>query len=150
MVSSTSQPPRKTQALTIGGGYSFGEVSQSKLATCHEDLQRLLNEAIKVVDFSVICGHRGEAEQTAAVRAGASKVQYPNSKHNSLPSLAVDIAPYPIDWNNAERFAHLQGVVRGIAHVMGIKIRLGGDWDMDGDITDQKFTDWPHIELVQD
>lgn len=128
--------------------YQFGAASAERLYTCHHDLQRLMQEVIKLVDFSVICGHRGEAEQTAAINAGASKVQFPNSKHNSLPSVAVDIAPYPIDWQNVQRFAHLQGVVRGVAHMMDIPIRLGGDWDMDGDITDHKFIDWPHVELV--
>ena len=143
-MSSTSQPPRKTrQAL-----YRFGETSSANLYTCHPDLQRLLQKAIEVIDFSVICGHRNEVEQTAAVNAGRSKVRFPHSRHNSLPSMAVDITPYPVDWGNVSRFAHLQGVIRGIAHAEGINIRLGGDWDMDGDITDQKFVDWPHIELV--
>lgn len=128
--------------------YQFGPASQQRLDTCHPDLQRLMAEVIRLVDFSVLCGHRDEAEQTRALNTGASKVAWPNSKHNSLPSLAVDIAPYPIDWNNQARFAHLQGVVRGVAHMMGIRIRLGGDWDMDGDITDHKFIDWPHVELA--
>lgn len=128
--------------------YHFGSASAERLYTCHHDLQRLLQEAIKLVDFSVLCGHRSEEDQTVALNTGRSKVAYPNSKHNKLPSLAVDIAPYPIDWDNIARFAHLQGVIRGLAHLMGIEIRLGGDWDMDGDITDHKFMDWPHIELV--
>lgn len=130
--------------------YTFGQSSAERLYTCHHDLQRLLQEAIRIIDFSVLCGYRDEAAQTAAVNAGSSKVRFPDSKHNSLPSMAVDIAPYPIDWDNIARFAHLQGVIRGLAHSMGIEIRLGGDWDMDGDITDQRFIDWPHIELVTD
>lgn len=130
--------------------YHFGAASAERLYTCHEDLQRLMQEVIKLVDFSILCGHRGEEEQTAALNTGRSRVAYPNSKHNSLPSLAIDIAPYPVDWDDIKRFAHLQGVVRGVAHMMGINIRLGGDWDMDGDITDHKFMDWPHIELVTD
>jgi len=67
-----------------------------------------------------------------------------------MPSVAVDIAPYPIDWNNIERFAQLGGIIKGIAHTKGVKIRCGFDWDCDGDITDHSFMDWPHIELVDD
>jgi hypothetical protein len=59
----------------------------------------------------------------------------------------VDAAPYPIDWNNTERFAYMQGLIKGIAMAKGIKIRSGIDWDGDGDITDHSFMDYPHFEL---
>ena len=130
--------------------YRFGRSSQARLDTCHPKLQEILNEAIKHVDFSVICGHRSEADQTAAFESKNSKVQWPNSKHNSFPSRAVDIAPFPIDWDDIPRFAHLGGLIRGIAAAKGIKLRFGFDWDVDGDITDHKFMDWPHIELADD
>jgi|AntRauTorcE11897_2_1112592.scaffolds.fasta_scaffold00046_43 peptidoglycan L-alanyl-D-glutamate endopeptidase CwlK len=130
--------------------YKFGPTSQRRLDTCHPKLQEILNEAIKHVDFSVLCGHRNEADQTTAFQSENSKVQWPNSKHNSMPSRAVDIAPYPIDWEDLKRFAHLGGLIRGIAVVKGIKLRFGFDWDVDGDITDHKFMDWPHIELADD
>jgi hypothetical protein len=130
--------------------YKFGERSKNNLATCHPLLQEILNEAIKHVDFSVLQGHRGEIEQNAYYSAGKSKVKWPNSKHNKNPSHAVDVAPYPIDWEDIKRFAHLMGLLRGIAVAKGIKVRIGADWDNDGDITDHKFMDWPHIELVMD
>ena len=128
--------------------YSFGSTSQERLETCHPNIQEILNEAIKYIDFSILCGTRDRVAQDKAVADGASKVAYPNSKHNNSPSIAVDIAPYPIDWDNAERFGFLQGIIRGIALMKGIPIRSGIDWDGDGDITDHKFMDWPHIELV--
>jgi peptidoglycan LD-endopeptidase CwlK len=31
---------------------------------------------------------------------------------------------------------------------MGIEIRWGGDWDGDGDLSDHKFNDLPHFELI--
>jgi len=130
--------------------YSFGSSSQARLDTCHPKLQEILNEAIKYVDISVLCGTRDKAAQDKAVADKASKVTYPNSKHNSSPSMAVDVAPYPIDWDNVARFALLQGLLRGIAMMKGIKIRSGIDWDSDGDITDHKFMDWPHIELLEE
>ncbi len=128
--------------------YKFGKTSRARLDTCDPRLIEILEEAIKIVDFTVLCGERTEEEQRLAVTTGASKVSYPNSMHNHSPSLAVDIAPYPIDWNDISRFAHLGGIIRGIAQQKGIKIRCGFDWDGDGDITDHKFMDWPHIELV--
>jgi len=40
--------------------YKFGTKSQQKIATCHPDLQDILDEAIKIVDFTVLCGHRAK------------------------------------------------------------------------------------------
>ena len=71
----------------------FGRLSTQRLSTCDERLQDICNEAIKVYDFSVLCGHRDEIEQKKLFREGKSKLEYPHSKHNSIPSLAVDIAP---------------------------------------------------------
>lgn len=130
--------------------YRFGSSSKANLSTCHPKLQEILNEAIKHVDFSVICGHRNKEDQQKAYNEGNSKVQWPNSKHNGIPSRAVDIVPYPVDWDNLKRFAHLGGLIRGIAAEKGIKLRFGFDWDVDGDITDHTFMDWPHIELADD
>ncbi len=129
--------------------YRFGTTSRQRLETCHPKLREILEEAIKYIDFSVICGTRDKTAQDKAVEDGASKVEYPNSRHNTSPSMAVDIAPWPIDWDDAERFGFLQGIIRGIAMMKGINIRSGIDWDGDGDITDHKFMDWPHIELLE-
>ena len=128
----------------------FGKSSRAHLATVHPDLVEVCEAAIEVYDFSVLCGHRGKAEQDAAYSSRRSKVQWPDSKHNTVPSLAVDLAPYPIDWTDLPRFRFLAGLILGIGHARGIKIRSGGDWDGDGDWTDQSFNDLPHFELIQD
>ena len=128
--------------------YKFGKTSSERLATCDPRLQEIANEAIKYIDFSIVCGHRTEEAQQEAFNSKASKVQWPDSKHNSLPSKAMDVAPYPLDWEDIKRFAFLMGILKGIAMQKGINVRLGSDWDSDGDITDHKFMDWPHIELV--
>jgi len=60
----------------------------------------------------------------------------------------MDIAPYPIDWKDLERFYVLAGVIMACAHEEGVKIRWGGDWDSDGDYHDSSFIDLPHFELV--
>lgn len=126
----------------------FSKTSADRLATCHLDLQRLFNEVIVHQDCTIACGRRGETEQDEAFRTGKSKVRFPNSNHNSDPSLAVDVVPYPVDWNDKNRFYMFVGLVRGIAAMLGIKIRCGADWDGDFEIKDQNFHDLPHFELV--
>lgn len=127
--------------------FKFGRVSQDRLNTCHPDLQRLFNEVIKHVDCTVLEGRRGKEAQDAAVKAGNSKTPWPNSKHNTFQSYAVDVMPYPIDWNDKNRIYMFVGFVRGIASQLGIRIRCGADWDGDFDLKDQDFNDLPHFEL---
>lgn len=119
----------------------FGKTSIARLNTCHPDLQRLFNEVIKEVDCTILCGHRTEEEQTKAFESGNSQVKWPNSKHNSAPSLAVDVAPYPIEWNNIAVFKALAGIVKKKATELGIAIEWGGDW--------KTFKDYPHYQLKE-
>lgn len=127
---------------------ALSRASIDKLNTCHPDLQKLIAEVAKDFDLTVVYGHRTKMDQDKAFLEGRSKVQYPNSRHNSLPSMAVDVAPYPIDWNDVRRFYYLVGYIRGIANKLGIKVRVGADWNGNGEIKDQNFFDLPHIELV--
>ena len=130
----------------------FGETSLKRLATCDTRLQEVFNEVIKTVDCSVLEGHRHQTRQDALYKEGKTKVKYPKGRHNAMPSLAVDVCPYPIDWNDRERFTLFAGFVIGIAKSMNIKLRWGGNWDMceeDGrwEVDDNKFDDFPHFEL---
>ena len=126
----------------------FSARSQANLSSCDERLQRLFNAVIEHYDCSVLCGHRGREEQEKAYREGKSNARFGQSKHNSLPSKAVDVVPYPIDWDDREYFSHFAGYVKALADQMDIKIRWGGDWDMDGRSTDETFSDMPHYELM--
>lgn len=126
---------------------SFSPHSLELLSTCHPDLQKVLKEAIKHADFVVLEGHRGETAQNIAFANGTSQKKWPEGNHNSLPSKAVDIAPYPIDWKDKPRFIRLLSFVQGLGFGMGIPLRLGGDWDSDF-LFDEHFFDWPHIELA--
>jgi len=135
--------------------FRFGKNSQKRLDTCHILLQFLMKEVLSlgVVDFTIICGHRTKESQDHAYRYGRSKLKWPQSKHNSLPSLAIDIAP----WVNGEvsfsrnHSIFLAGIVMGVAKKERIPIRWGGNWDMDEEvITDQSFQDLLHFELMED
>ena len=125
----------------------FGKRSRDNLSTCDKRLQEVLNEVIKHVDCSVIEGHRSEERQNKLYDEGKTKVRYPNGRHNANPSRAVDVVPYPIDWDDRERFHLFAGFVLGIARSMGINLRWGGDWDQDWYVHDNRFYDFPHFEL---
>ena len=102
---------------------------------------------IKHVDCSVLEGHRGEERQNALFEEGKSKLKFPEGRHNSLPSNAVDVTPYPVDWEDRERQTLFAGFVLGVAKMMGITLRWGGDWDMDFQVMDNRFDDFPHFEI---
>ena len=125
----------------------FGKSSKRRLATCHEDLQELFNEVIKYFDCSIIEGHRGKEDQNKYFDEGKSKVKYPNGRHNANPSNAVDVVPYPVDWKDTDRMYYFAGFVKGIAAIMGIPIRWGGDWNDNTEVKDTNFKDLPHFEL---
>ena len=125
----------------------FSAHSEAQLGTCHPDLQRLFREVIKHYDCIVLEGHRGKEDQERYVREGKSKVHWPNGNHNATPSNAADVAPYPVNWRDRERFYYFGGFVKGVAAELGIDIRWGGDWDSDDDLHDQTFFDLPHFEL---
>ena len=111
----------------------FGGRSERGLATCDERIVKVLREAIKHYDFSVICGHRDKETQNKAFREGASKLEFPRSKHNSLPSQAADVVPYPVDWNNLDRFNELNKVIKEACVTVGEEELFNGydlwDWD---------------------
>jgi len=127
---------------------NFSKKSLNKLSTCRQELQDIFREVIKVYDCSILEGHRGQELQDKYFNEGKSKIKWPNGKHNKIPSEAVDVAPYPIDWNDSNRFFFLAGLVKGIASQMGHKIRWGRNWDSDNDFNDQTFNDSPHFEII--
>ena len=127
----------------------FGTRSKNALHTCDERLIKVFDEVIKTVDCSVLEGHRGQSKQDKYYEEGKSKVKYPSGRHNKLPSMAVDVVPYPIDWNDRERFHLFAGFVLGIAKSMDINLRWGGDWNMNWEVDDNKFDDFPHFEIKE-
>jgi len=124
----------------------FSTRSQQRLASADARLQRLFNEVIKHYDCTVLCGHRGEKEQNEAFEAGKSQLKFPQSKHNSYPSKAVDVVPYPVRWEDHEGFLRFGSFVKGVAAVMDIPIRWGGDW-ADKYNDGKPGWDSPHYEL---
>lgn len=119
----------------------FSARSQLHLATCHPELQRLFNEAIKRRDCTVLCGHRTKEDQNEAFLKGNSKLSWPRSKHNKMPSLAVDVMPYPLKWDDVKGHDEFADFIKHLAIELGIKVRWGGDF--------KGFRDVPHWELTE-
>lgn len=133
----------------------FGNRSTQNLNTCDSDLIKIFNHVVKHFNCAVIYGNRGEDKQNELYSQGFSKKQFPNSKHNSSPSMAADVAPYPIDWNDTNRFYLFAGRVIATAeflyeaNIISHLIRWGGDWDRDTQVKDQTFNDLAHFELIK-
>jgi peptidoglycan LD-endopeptidase CwlK len=119
---------------------SFGMRSKRNREQLHPDLQKVVDEAIKHYDFTIICGYRGQTEQDKAFNEGKSMLRYPKSKHNRYPSHAFDAVPHPLDWSDVEEFKKLQKVMLEAAKTVGVEIVSGGSW---------KMQDWPHYELKE-
>lgn len=134
----------------------LSNISKSKLDTVHADLRRVIEDAIHYYDFKVIHGVRTPEEQFELYKVGRKKYgdnwkvvgktvtqldgYIKKSKHNHVPSLAVDIVPYPIDWGDIDRFKDMAKVVKSSADRLGVKIVWGGDW--------ASFRDYPHFQIA--
>jgi len=126
----------------------FGSRSKERLDTCDKRIQDIFFYVVQHFDCTVLEGHRSEGRQNSLFEAGRSQLRYPAGRHNTQPSRAVDVVPYPIDWNDRERFHYFSGFVLGVAKMMNIDVRWGGDWDSDTEVDDNTFDDLPHFELV--
>jgi peptidoglycan L-alanyl-D-glutamate endopeptidase CwlK len=127
----------------------YSKASKNILSTCDIKLQTLFNEVIKYYDCSIICGYRDKAAQDIAYITGKSKTAWPYSKHNIKPSRAVDTYPYQktsITFDTKECI-YYAGVVKGIAYMLGIPIRWGGDFNRNNILKDETFADFGHFEL---
>lgn len=137
--------------------YKFSKRSKENLASADVKLQQLFNEVIKEFDCTVICGHRTPEEQFELFRKGRERVDgwwkivdkskvvtnidgfTKKSKHNYSPSKAVDVVPFPLDWNDIDAFKLLASVVKRKAMELGIDVEWGGDW--------KSFKDYPHWQI---
>ena len=129
---------------------AFSARSRKNLDSRDPRLAEVFDEVIRYFDCSVICGYRGQEEQEAVFHRGTSKAQWPESKHNQQPSLAADVIPYPVDWEDREQMAHLAGFVIGIGKLKGYNIRWGGDFAQDRKSSDSSFFDGAHYEIVEE
>jgi len=128
----------------------FSNKSKDKLRGVDTKLVNVLNEVVKYFDITIIEGLRSQERQNELVEQGKSKTKF--GKH--VQGKAVDIAPYPIDWNARDDFHYLGGFVLGIANRLNVKVRWGGDWNASSQFKGQRttkdnnFDDLVHFELL--
>lgn len=118
-------------------GYKLGTRSLQNLSGVHPDLVAVVKRAIEItgVDFTVIEGIRNISRQRELYKAGKSTTM--NSRH--ITGHAVDMVPWPVDWNDLERFEVMSEAMKSAAEELEIPIVWGGDW--------KSFYDAPHFEL---
>lgn len=119
----------------------YSKESLNKLSECDYRLRDLFNEIIEYIDLTIITGYRSNEEQTIKYEQGLSKAKAGESKHNKFPSLAIDIAPYPIDWNDIKRWQYVCGFIMGYAQAKNIPLIWGGDF--------KNLKDLGHFELKE-
>ncbi|PXA90000.1 endolysin [Nostoc sp. 3335mG] len=155
----------------------LGQRSLARLARVHPDLVRVVKRAAAMAeardDFTVLEGARskeqcftnyGKGRTAAQCKAAGVPANYASpavgkvtwlsnplaSKHYPRAdgySHAVDLAPFPIDWNDLKRFDRVAALMLDAAKAEGVAIRWGADWDRDGKPRERGETDSPHFEL---
>lgn len=117
--------------------YKLGTRSMQSLSGVHPDMVAVVKRAIEItgVDFTVIEGIRNINRQRELFKAGKSTTM--NSRH--ITGHAVDMVPWPVDWEDLERFEVMSEAMKAAAEELEIPIVWGGDW--------KSFYDAPHFEL---
>ncbi len=130
----------------------WGNRSKAVYDTLDPRLQDVMDYVLtQVADVSLLFGFRDEALQNHLFATGKSKLDWPDSRHNTYPSMAVDFQPYPYPKRDVKLWAALAYIAgRAIEYALskGWTLRWGGDWNRNGDLTDQTFDDLFHLELV--
>lgn len=132
----------------------FSARSLERLETCDTRLQEILRIAIRYWDCSIDEGWRSREKHAEYVAKGLSKVPYERTLHSVLgpgggpASRAVHVLPYPGGWQSKrERWFFQAALILAIGATRGHRIRWGGDWDMDLDLTDRNWDDLAHFEV---
>lgn len=129
--------------------FPLSKKGNERLSQLHPDLQKIIKEYLFYKDLSITEGYRDEKTQNEYKKKGTSNASFGQSPHNYLPSLAVDIYPYPvptilkngnkvIDDNSKEWDIQAQ-LFMEIAKNLGIQIEWGGTW--------KSLVDKPHFQL---
>jgi len=135
--------------------YAFGRTSLKKLATVDAELTEVprLVMAWQVFDFAIIWGYRTDQQQMDAFLSGASQKKtgslHQVTKDGAPWAQAFDFAPWVngrIPWEDTHAFAVLGGMFIAAGEILETPVDYGGDWDMDGQTTDQTLMDWGHVQ----
>ncbi|XAG95803.1 L-alanyl-D-glutamate peptidase [Kononvirus KKP3711] len=135
--------------------FRFSKKSLAQLDTVDPRLKALAIQVLSVspIDFTIVQGRRTVAQSAQNIKNGTSFLSDP-SKSKHVTGEAIDFAPYvngKLDWDDREKFWTIAKLFKQEAEKMGIKVRLGADWNGSGSYKDevQRGTfDGGHVELV--
>ena len=150
--------------------FVLSKLSLSRLKDVNPELVQVVKRAIEITpqDFMVVEGVRskeqcyinyGKGRTVAQCTAKGVPAQYAQPKlakvtwlNNPLSSKhvtgkAVDLVPYPVDWNDLTKFDQVAKAMFAAADELGVSIRWGADWDNDGNYREKGEYDSPHFEL---
>lgn len=151
----------------------LGARSIRNMQAIHPDLIRVIERAIELTtqDFMVLEGVRAERRQhelyghgRTAAELRADGVDPALARPSLKPTTwtlkskhfvqedgyghAVDLVPYPLDWDTLSKFDAIADAMMKAADELGVLIRHGADWDMDGKRRERGESDNPHFELA--
>ena len=128
----------------------FGNTSLRRMQGVDSQLIKIAMIVVEHWDCTVpqYGGFRSVGVQRALYEDGKSKKDGITKKSKHQFGRALDLVPYPVDWDDIDRFRAFGGFFLGVAACQGIEVRWGGDWDGDRTFKDQSFIDLPHFELI--
>lgn len=132
------------------------ERSEKRLEGVNEALVSVVRRAAKRLPFSlfVVEGLRTKERQEQLYAQGRTKpgpkvTWTMKSKH--LDGRAVDLAPLidgAIDWKDLKKFDQIAAAMIEAGKEVGVLVRWGADWDMDGLPRERGESDSPHFEIA--
>ena len=133
-------------------GFKLGKTSLARLQGVDETLVNVVKRAIEIseVDFTVIEGVRTlerQRELYAQGRTAPGKIVTWIMKSKHIEGKAVDLVPYPLDWNDIEKFNKIKDAMFQAAKELDVNLRWGADWDSDGNYRENGEYDSPHFEI---
>lgn len=147
--------------------YAYGPQSLKRLEGVHPKMKEVVLGALDIMnewdaagvatcDIMVLEGVRTPERQKELYAQGRTKPGQKvtwtlNSNHfiNKKTGYghAVDLVPYPVDWNDLKKFDLISRAMFASAAKLNTPIRWGADWDRDGNPRERGESDSPHFEL---
>lgn len=132
--------------------FKLGKRSEERLVGVNPSLVAVVRRAIELsaVDFTVLEGKRTLARQQELFDQGRKtpgKIVTWTMKSKHLDGNAVDLVPFPVDWEDTQKFDAIAKAMFAAAAELGVKLRWGADWDSDGKPREKGEYDSPHFEV---
>lgn len=133
--------------------FKLGAKSMARLDGVDVRMVAVVKRAIQLseVDFSVLEGLRSKSRQAelyAQGRTAPGKIVTWTMTSKHVVGTAVDLVPYPLDWNDLKKFDAIAKAMFAAAKELNVNIRWGADWNQNGKPREKGETDSPHFELA--